>query len=198
MSSDEINRGKRSSRPSIGDFDSVYQQYGAQVYRFCFHLCGNASDAEDLTQEVFLAAYTGLDRFEGRSSVSTWLYRIALYRRQKMAARQRPETCPLEEEGDTRTASDLARASLDRTSLEQALAELSDPLREAFLLVKVEGLKLREAAEVLGIPQGTVKSRLHEALRKLRIALTEEDRTPPKREPSLGGLPKRKEAGDGV
>lgn len=103
----------------------------------------------------------------------------------------------MEEDDDTRLAPDHARAYIERATLEQALAELSDPLREAFLLVKVEGLKLREAADVLDIPQGTVKSRLHEAIRKLQVALTEEDRTP-KREPCWGGLPKRKEAGDGV
>ena len=60
------------------DFPAFFRQYGDRIYRFCYRLSGSASDAEDLTQEVFLAAFQGAGRFEGRASVQTWLYRIAL------------------------------------------------------------------------------------------------------------------------
>jgi RNA polymerase sigma-70 factor, ECF subfamily len=155
-----------------GSFEALYAEYGDRIYRFCYRLCGHTADAEDLTQEVFLAAYQSLPRFAGRSSVATWLYRIALYRWRRLHGARRPETVPLDEELAA-VSPDPAGAGIERISLERALAVLPDALRDAFLLVKAEGLKYREAAAVLGIPQGTVQSRVHDAAVMLRALLAE-------------------------
>jgi RNA polymerase sigma-70 factor, ECF subfamily len=156
-----------------GTFEALYGEYGDRIYRFCYRLCGHAADAEDLTQEVFLAAYQALPRFAGRSSVATWLYRIALYRWRRLHGARRPETVPLDDEV-TVVSPDPSEAGLARLSLERALAALPDTLREPFLLVKAEGLKYREAAAVLSIPQGTVQSRVHDAAVMLRGLLAED------------------------
>ena len=163
-----------SRRAGLAAFDALYATYGDRIYRFCFRLTGRAADAEDLAQEVFVAAYRGLGGFEGRSSVATWLYRIALYRWRRMREARRHEPAALDEEL-AGTWPDPARATVARLSLEAALGTLPDSLREAFLLVKAEGLKYREAAEALDIPQGTVQGRVHEAVHRLRAVLREED-----------------------
>jgi len=174
-------------------FTAFYQQYGGRIYRFCYRLCGSAPDAEDLTQEVFLAAFQGGGRFEGRSSVQTWLYRIALncWRHSRRAPHFETtvfettvfettvfETTVFETtvlEGVTEAKAGPEQAVTDNIALTCALAALPPDLREAFLLVKAEGLKYREAAQVLSIPQGTVQWQVHQASRRLRVLLTEEE-----------------------
>jgi RNA polymerase sigma-70 factor (ECF subfamily) len=171
--SDQVHRFQ-SGQP--GAFDAFYGEYGDQIYRFCYRLCGHTADAEDLTQEVFLAAYQGLDRFAGRSSVTTWLYRIAKFRWGRLHDQRRIETVPLDEEMvGAAAAPDPASAGVERLSLENALLALPDGLRQAFLLVKAEGLKYREAAQVLGVPQGTIQSRVHDAVVRLRALLAADE-----------------------
>lgn len=175
MASDEQDLVRRFHRGEPGSFDAFYDRYGNRVYRFCYRLCGHAADAEDLAQKVFLAAFQGLDRFESRCSLATWLYRIALYRWRRLHGGHKPETLTLSDELEGAvTAPDPASASLERLSLDRALASLAPALLEAFLLVRVEGLKYREAAAALGIPQGTVQSRVHDATARLREWLAEE------------------------
>lgn len=159
-----------------GDFQALYDAHADRIYRFCLRLCGGrAADAEDLAQEVFIAAYRGWDRFEGRSSVATWLYRIAIYRWRRMREARGPEAVSLDDGPEPSSMQgDPARVEPERISLERALAALPHALREAFLIVKSEGLKYREAAEALGVPQGTVQSRVHDAALRLRAALREE------------------------
>ncbi len=178
MPEDERELVRRFRNGEAGAFESLYNEYGDRVYRFCFRLCGQTADAEDLTQEVFIAAYQGPDRFAGRSSVATWLYRIALYRWRRIQGAA-PPTAPLEWEPESAAAvPDPAPSHIQRLSLESAMARLPESLRDAFLLVKAEGLKYREAARVLGVPQGTVQSRVHDAIVRLRVLLAEEGRDP--------------------
>lgn len=154
-------------------FPAFYRQHGDRIYRFCYRLCGSESDAEDLTQDVFLAAFQSRERFAGRSSVQTWLYRIALNCWHQSRRTPRPNTTDLD--GVTQAGPGVEQAVTDNIALTCALAALSPDLREAFLLVKAEGLKYREAAQVLGIPLGTVQWQVHQASRRLRVLLTEED-----------------------
>ncbi len=153
------------------DFPAFYREYGDRIYRFCYRLCGSVSEAEDLTQEVFLAAFQGRERFQGRSSLQTWLYRIALNCWRHAHRSPRLETVTWEDV--TQTGPGLEQAVTNKITLTCSLAALPPDLREAFLLVKAEGLKYREAAQVLDIPQGTVQWRVHEAARRLRTLLTD-------------------------
>jgi RNA polymerase sigma-70 factor (ECF subfamily) len=157
------------------NFETLYREQKDRIYRFCYRLCGNAADAEDLAQEVFLLAYQSLHQFKGRSSVTTWLYRIALNRWQRIRVKRPPDEPFHEETRIAGAACDPERIGIGRITLDAAMARLPDVLREAFLLVKVEGLKCREAAELLNIPLGTLLSRVHDATLRLRAALTEEE-----------------------
>src|SRR5277367_935266 len=123
MTHDENDLVRRFRTGEAGGFETLYREYGVRIYRFCLRLCGNVADAEDLTQEVFLAAYRGLDRFSGRSSLATWLYRIALYRRRSTNGGRRPQIVPLHESPALLSA-DPAQTGLDRISLDNALMQL--------------------------------------------------------------------------
>lgn len=175
MNQDEQAWLKQMAAGDTAGFARLYAAHGAQVYRFCLRLSGHAGDAEDLAQDVFVAAWQGASGFEGRASVATWLYRIALFRWHRV--REGKERGGVSWD-DTPPAADPHGdphcATLRRITLDAALAALPDELYEAFLLVKSEGLKYREAALVLGIPQGTVQSRVHDAVQKLRVLLQEE------------------------
>lgn len=149
--------------------DLVRTHYAA-VYRFCARRLGPTL-AQDAAQETFLTAQRGYRRFDGRSSVATWLFGIAHNHCRNLARKARQEL-PTEndwlcEHVETGTEKKL----IDRHALRQALGALSAEHREVVLLHEVEGLTYGEAASVLGVPEGTVKSRLHHAFQNLRSAL---------------------------
>ena len=179
MQSDENKATGRGGGQQAQAFARLYREHGDRIYRFCYRLCGSVAEAEDLTQEVFVAAWQGLERFEGRSSVTTWLYHIALNRWRSLPRRYRLELVSIDAMGELVGADDPATTGLERMTLEHALETLPVEQREAFLLVKAEGWKYREAAEVLGIPQGTVQFRVHEAVCRLRVLLQPETATTP-------------------
>jgi RNA polymerase sigma-70 factor (ECF subfamily) len=178
MTPDEKKLAHGFRTEQAGSFEKLYDEYGPRIYRFCLRVCHNRADAEDLTQEVFLAAFKGLDRFDSRSSLATWLYRIALFRWRSIRNVKRPRTVSLDETSEPFSA-DPAHAGLDRLALEQALSALPDNLREAFLLVKQEQLLCREAAEILMIPEGTLKSRVHSAIVRLQKLLATDEAAAP-------------------
>jgi len=156
-------------------FETLYQKYGTDIYRFCHRLCGNATEAEDLTQEVFLSALRGLDRFEGRSTVLHWLRQIAFHAWTR-SKRNSLETVPLDEHtGNSAVAPDPSDGWVDLLVVGRAMEKLPDPLWQALVLVKAEGLKYREAAQLLGVPQGTVQYRVHQAMERLRELLKDEE-----------------------
>jgi len=172
MTDSELEQLRRFCEGDLHAYETFYAVYGQRIYRFCHRLCSNSSDAEDLTQEVFLAAFQGRRKFQGRASLTTWIYRIALYRcRARLAS---PNYCniplPDEETSGVLTVDPMPSA-IERIALEHAIAALPISLRETFLLVKAEGLTCREAASVLDIPIGTVKYRIHEASGRLRELL---------------------------
>jgi RNA polymerase sigma-70 factor (ECF subfamily) len=175
MTADERELIRKFCDGDVGAYDAVYAGYGERIYRFCHRLCDNAADAEDLTQEVFLAAFQGRRSFQGRASLNTWLYRIARYRwhARLSDSDNRHVALPDAETGGELTVDPIPSA-LDRMTLDRAISTLPVALRETFLLVKAEGLTCREAAVVLEIPTGTVKYRIHEATGRLRTLLAPE------------------------
>lgn len=149
----------------LAAFNELYEELGDRVYGFCYRLSGNREDAEDLAADTFVAAFEGRERFEERSTISTWLYRIALYRWRRVKKRKGN----MVELNENLTGEE--HSCLDDLGLQQALKDLPESLAQAFVLVRCEGLRYREAAEVLNIPMGTVQYRVHEASKALRQAL---------------------------
>ena len=130
-------------------------------------------DAEDVLQDAFISAWRALPRFDGRARFSTWLYRIVVNAAHDAFARRRP-TSALDEPGSPELPEprDAYRQSAERQALERAIAGLGDEYRMALLLCDVAGLGAGEAAELLDVPSGTVKSRVFRAREQVAAALT--------------------------
>jgi RNA polymerase sigma-70 factor (ECF subfamily) len=174
---DELALVERCRRGDLGAFEELYRAHSGRLYSVACRIVGNPADAEDLLQEIFLAAHRKLDSFRGESALGTWLYRLAtnlcLDHLRSKAARARHMTDALDD-GDTLadlSSSSLADRTLSRMDLERALEHLPDGCRAAFVLHDVEGLEHREVAEVLGIAEGTSKSQVHKARLRLRTLL---------------------------
>ena len=149
-------------------FESLYR-----IYSLAYRFTGNAAEAEELLQDVFLLAYRKLGSFRREAALSTWLHRLAVNRCldhvRGRAARQDAATEPLRAE-----APPPARAGSGPTThleLERAIAQLPAGCRMAFVLHDVEGYEHREVAERLGIAIGTSKSQVHKARLRLRRQL---------------------------
>jgi RNA polymerase sigma-70 factor (ECF subfamily) len=187
------------SRAAAGDqaaFGALYDRHAGRVYHLLRRLSGNDAEAEDLTQETFLAAYRSLSVWRGEGALGTWLCGIAV-RLQANAYRQRAarETECLTDDLEVPDplADPLQHCTQEEAErrIHGAIGELPHPYRAVFLLVKVEGLSYREAAECLEVPLGTIQSRLSRAVGLLQVALrdlTEQKRVEAaKPEPSPSG-----------
>jgi RNA polymerase sigma-70 factor (ECF subfamily) len=158
-----------------GAFAALVIRYREPVYRFLRRMTGNHEDAADLTQEVFLRAYRGLGRFEGRCRVRTWLLRIATNACLDHRERQRQPlpleaaaalSAPPEAEPDA-----LAERRERWRRVREAVQALPPRQRAAVVLRLYGGYPYKEIAEVLDCSEGTVKAAVFSALRKLRRAL---------------------------
>ncbi|HEY8472317.1 MAG TPA: RNA polymerase sigma factor [Natronosporangium sp.] len=152
----------------------LYQRHADALFGYLLRLAGDRMTAEEILQDTMLAVWRSADRFEGRSKVSTWLFGIA--RRQahnRLRGRVRPEPVyePLDEPDRAAGPDELAIAAAGGTPVAMAIDRLPDHHREVVALVFVAGLPLADVAEVLAIPVGTVKSRLHHARAALAAAL---------------------------
>jgi RNA polymerase sigma-70 factor, ECF subfamily len=160
-------------------FQDLYDAYGARAYGYALRLTGSREEAEDLVQEVFLAAYEGRAGYQGRARLISWLLGIATRKWRDRCRRHSAVTVPLEEEsliGQMGTAGPmgpmcLEKLVLDRATLESVLGRLEPPFREALLLVRSQGLTYAEAAGATGEPEGTVKWRVAEATRRAQTIL---------------------------
>jgi RNA polymerase sigma-70 factor (ECF subfamily) len=161
--------------------ERLLAKHELRVYRYGLRMCGNEEDARDVLQETLLAAFRNLASFRGDAQVSTWLYQIA--RSFCIKQRRRREGEPARHEGvETpevrQVASDAPQGDADTHAhevgslLQAAIGTLPREHREALVLRDVEGLSAEEAAEVVGIEVGALKSRLHRARMALREQLS--------------------------
>jgi RNA polymerase sigma-70 factor (ECF subfamily) len=162
-----------------GALTRLYERHAGALFGYLYRLAGDRMIAEEILQDTLLAVWRSAAAFEGRSKVTTWLFGVA--RRQahnRLRGRSCPEPIgvPLPDRPDQGAGPDeLAIAAAGGTPLAAAIDRLPDHHRDVIALVFVAGLPLADVAEVLMIPVGTVKSRLHHARAAVAAALTAQE-----------------------
>jgi RNA polymerase sigma-70 factor (ECF subfamily) len=178
------------ARLQAGDqaaYAQLVEEHAGKIYRLALRLMGNEADAEDVLQETFLSAFKSIDRFEARSSLSTWLYRIASNAALMRLRRKEPEQVSVDEPVERDDGELIPRQLFDfcclpeedllreeaRAEMQRAVDELPPSLRSVFILRDIEGLSTEETAEALDLSVSAVKSRLMRARLKLRERLSQ-------------------------
>lgn len=180
LSLERLKQGDRA------EFARMVELFSPKVYRLALKMLGEEQDAEDVLQETFIKALRSLPAFEGRSSLSTWIYRIAVNEALMSLRRRKPDEISIDQEREDDEAEvepvqlvnwcclpegELMDAEA-RAFLDKAVQQLSPALRSVFVLRDIQGLPVREAAETLGISEPAVKTRLLRARLQLREELS--------------------------
>lgn len=165
-------------RIAAGDreaFEQLYHAYQARVFRYLFHMVGNAQTAEELTNDVMVAAWKGAAGFQGQSKPSTWLLGIARHKALNELRRPRPEMVEAETASESVIAADNPEKAASRENLrrniQNALRELPPDHREVMVLTFYQELSYNEIAEIMQCPVNTVKTRMFYARKKLQDVL---------------------------
>lgn len=167
-------------------FAELVDHNSTNIYRLGLKMTGNPQDAEDVLQETFIKAFNHIKNFEGRSKISTWLYRIAVNESLMLLRKRNDGVTSIDQGIKTDEGENLPMQIVDwcclpekelvrdevRNQIDDAAKNLSTVNRAAFLLRDVEGLSTRETAEVLDISESAVKVRLMRARMQLREELT--------------------------
>jgi len=171
---DLVGRLQTGDRRSL---EAFVDAFGPRVHRLVARNLASRTDAEDVTQEVFVAIFKGLPGFRGESSLETWVYRIAMnhclmYRRKAASTPLTVADADLDREPASAPGpAEHAEAEDLRTRVNSAVSQLPDGQRDVVVLHELHGLTYQECAQALDIPVGTVKSRLSNAFRTLRHSL---------------------------
>jgi RNA polymerase sigma-70 factor, ECF subfamily len=167
------NEAELLTRVVSGDreaFDAVMRNHQDRVFSVCLRILGDRERALDATQDTFLTVFRKAGQFQGRSAVGTWIYRIAVntcYDQLRRAQRRPSEVLPDHVDPIDPAAEEALASAAVRPEIEVALAQLPGDFRNAVVLSDLEGMSLPEVAEILGVPIGTVKSRVFRGRRLL-------------------------------
>jgi RNA polymerase sigma-70 factor (ECF subfamily) len=175
---DEARLGPLVERARLGDgaaFEEIVRTMQGPIRAFARRMMRDAHLGDDAAQEIFLRMWKGLHRHEPRGRFVAWSFTVARNTCIELLRREKRTPTPVEAE-DTSTGHDEAEAHDLRRVVNEALAALDEPYRSTFLL-RETGLAYEELAETLDCPVGTIRSRLHEARRRLALTL----------QPVLGG-----------
>jgi len=178
---DLLTRAQGGDRAAFGQLVRHHQR---RVYACAVQMLADTGEAEDAVQETFLRAWRALPRFDGRSQLSTWLYRICVNvclntmrrrKRQPLSASDdpripQPAVDPTQGQNDPGRSTEAAQLY---RRLAAALDKLSPSLRTTVVLVLVQGVPHQEASEILGCPEGTIAWRIHEARLRLKAELAD-------------------------
>ena len=171
---------RRACRGDTGAFEDLYRQHVGRVYGLCLRMTGQPESAEDLAQDTFVSAWRSLPGYEGRSSFSTWLHRIAvnavLARRRSPQGRN--EISMTDDSGEQMDFE--AEGRMDEATpidVERAIASLPPGARDIVVLHGIYGYSHEEAAEMLGVAVGTCKAQLHRARHLMRAQMGTEHAT---------------------
>jgi RNA polymerase sigma-70 factor (ECF subfamily) len=155
-------------------FERLYREHAGKVYGLCLRMTRDTALAEDCTQDTFVNAWRALERFETRSSLGTWLHRIAV----NVALGKRRKAAPVVVSSESVDVEDEAveiewtlETPLEVKEIETAIGELPEGARDVLVLYAIYGYSHAEAAEMLGVAEGTCKAQLHRARGLLRERL---------------------------
>jgi RNA polymerase sigma-70 factor (ECF subfamily) len=158
-------------------FEDIFQLHHRIVYSLCFRMIGNSTEAEDLTQDVFVQVFRKLGSFRGESALTTWLHRLTVNQVLMHFRKGHVRKEQLTEDGEMPVGIMFDRNRfnrspvLDRLALDEAIIQLPQGYRMVFVMHDVEGLEHNEIASLLGCSIGTSKSQLHRARMKMRLLL---------------------------
>lgn len=158
-------------------FEMLYERHHRRVYSLCLRMIANATEAEDLAQEVFVQLFRKVGSFRGESAFTTWLHRLTVNHVLMHFRKRGVRLEKITEEGEIGEMQDYLQAVterprfIDRIALDKAIGELPPGYRTVFVLHDVEGFEHEEVANMLGVSVGTSKSQLHKARMRLRDLL---------------------------
>ena len=170
----DIDLCRLATGGNIPAFEMLYARYHRRTYSLCLRMTSSQTEAEDLTQEVFIQLFRKVGSFRGDSAFSTWLHRLTVnqvlmhFRRRSVKNERTSEDGEMPEQSVPGTANPSKMQVIDRIALKNAIAELPNGYRNVFVLHDVEGFEHEEVARMMGISVGTSKSQLHKARLKLR------------------------------
>lgn len=159
-------------------FDQLYEEYHLQLYRTAYLILGNAHDAEDVLQETFVSAYTNIGQLKDEKKLKPWLYSILkhqAYEKGKKRNREWPDENVLVKIDISHGGDDSEDQFALQDEIQRSLMKLKPGLREVLILFYYNELTIKEIAQVCGIFQGTVKSRLYRGRRELKKELEKFD-----------------------
>jgi RNA polymerase sigma-70 factor, ECF subfamily len=163
---------QRARAGDVRAFERLYREHVGRVYGLCLRMTRDPAVAEDCTQETFINAWKALGRFETRSSLATWLHRIAV---NAALAKRRKVThvvdLPMEDDEDVVVSDWTLETPLEVNEIEAAIERLPDGARDVLVLHAIYGYSHIEAAEMLGVAEGTCKAQLHRARSLLKDRL---------------------------
>ena len=164
------------ARGGISSIGVLYERHKQKVYAVCLRMTGNKTEAEDLTQEIFMQLLRKAGSFRGESQFSSWLYRLTtnyVLMHFRKLVRKKERFPYLEDEFETTRGLKISFGTqiLDRIALDAAVATLPSGCRSVFLKFDIEGYNHEEIATIFGCSEGNSKSQLHKARRKLRKLL---------------------------
>ncbi|MBN1814931.1 MAG: sigma-70 family RNA polymerase sigma factor [Anaerolineae bacterium] len=168
----------RAASRDVAAFGTLYRRYVTPIYRYLYSRVGNATDAQDLTAQVFLEALQGLAHYRERGTFRAWLFTIAHHKAADHHRRKRPDV-PLDEARDATVGVEGPLARLVREEALERLAglvqQLDDDKQEMIRLRFAGGLTYREIGHVVGRREGAVKMAVHRLLRQLEAEWEEDD-----------------------
>lgn len=172
----DFDLARASASGQAEAFERLYTTHYRRVYSLCLRLVGNATEAEDLTQEVFIHLWRKISSFRGESAFTTWLHRLTVNLVLMHLRKRRMTFDPIDSEQlrdylEKQTPSTDMSLSVERIALERAIRQLPDGYRTILVLHDIEGYGHQEIARMLGITIGTTKSQLHKARLKVRRLL---------------------------
>jgi RNA polymerase sigma-70 factor (ECF subfamily) len=155
-------------------FELLVRRHDRRAFSLAFRLLSHREDAEDVVQESFVAALEALERFDVTRPFGPWFYRIVVNRSlnaRKARSRRSTESIPEDAPASTPSPERAAEVAEARKTVLKALDSLTERQRHVVEMIELEGLSGPEVAEILGIPEGTVRWHLHSARKALRAAL---------------------------